>query len=643
MKKILALLTLVIMLTGCVSSALAKGAYPHEMLSFPTTGPEFDPVNYYSSKVIGFYEANITYDEITRPFYAYYPEGLIETCPVVFMTVPAGYDAYEFIVDAGWKQLSDENGIVLAIMTAETWTEDDIKYVEAVGTFFGNRPFISNRQKEHYMAAYDEASAGAKYVLQTPTHFSALLTVNTTGLTEEECAAFADADSGFFSFEDNSPQKLNEIIWPAWIVAEEKTADIDMMIEYLKAASRTVADAVPCDLAENTVYYAADESRFSGREFKPVAGVYYTEMKSGSTINYRFSSTVWENMFDCIRRYQSFGEVSYFLNPEDEGTGYTRHDALVYGGDYVDSDGITHSGDYYSRYWLTYIPESARDQNNIPVVFAFHGNGSSCYEAGEKHGWRKVADEHGFILVLPQGSIAFSTEIKYTNGVPYYTSYNNWSRKATATRPNDLLFTDYLYKWAKTEFEYADRLDFSRCFAGGFSAGSMWSYTLAAYRPAYFAAIVPVCGITVPNESADASVDVPIFNAMGQMDSTIKGGFSTDNGKNVFNYYLKRYGLTEKGDLNRNWSDFTFLVPDAVCTEKSGFMNVYRFETESGYPMFTGVEIVGMRHASIPSFLEYFWQEGMSHYTRDPETKVLYYDGQVVDTVVNKALAESKQ
>ena len=54
--------------------------------------------------------------------------------------------------------------------------------------------------------------------------------------------------------------------------------------------------------------------------------------------------------------------------------------------------------------------------------------------AGEKHGWRKVADEHGFILVLPQGSIAFSTEIKYTNGVPYYTSYNNWSRKATATR-----------------------------------------------------------------------------------------------------------------------------------------------------------------------------------------------------------------
>lgn len=59
--------------------------------------------------------------------------------------------------------------------------------------------------------------------------------------------------------------------------------------------------------------------------------------------------------------------------------------------------------------------------------------------------------------------------------------------------------------------------------------------------------------------------------------------------------------------------------------------------------MFTAVEGQGMGHATSIEQVRYIWNQVFSHFTRDPETLVLTYDGELVDTAVNEKLAEAAQ
>ena len=198
-----------------------------------------------------------------------------------------------------------------------------------------------------------------------------------------------------------------------------------------------------------------------------------------------------------------------------------------------------------------------------------------------------------------------------------------------------------MYNWLVDGDTYD--VDASRIFATGQSMGGSNTFNMISYRPQYFAGAAACSWVSTPGATADTSVDIPVMCLMGQNDTTVKGGLSGTSGmanaKSLFDYILNRYDLTEKGSLDRTWADFTFMNVNPICTEKTGMLNKYIFETEAGYPMFIGVEVVGMAHATIPTEVSYIWDISFSHYSRDPVTKVLYYDGNVVDTPVNKALA----
>lgn len=639
MKKTVSFLLAALLLLTLVLPALAL-----EAQCLPTEVPKWDPADYYKCMLQGLYEADITYDNVTRPMHLYYPDGLLETCPVVLITAPAGCEAANFIEESGWKQIAEANGVVLGIMTAKEWSPEDVAYVTAMRDYFSTRPFISNRQNESYMAAYDEAGAGLSYALQHPTSISAILSVGCKGISADVLMEIGEQESGFFSATDNQPIPQKEMIWPLWLVTDDITADVEALINYVKVGNRITADANMSEVAENTVYYAPNLQAFSGWEFEPVAGIHLTKMPANQAICYEFANAVWENLFDRMRRYPSYGEIRSYVFAKDENSGYKRYDAMVYGGDFQDENGITVPGTYYSRYWLTYVPEKAKNQKDVPVLFLNHGNGASPYECGEKYGWRKIADEYGFIMILPQGSLNYQSEVSQKNGVNYYQALCTWSDKATASKPNDLLFYDYLFHWATTEWELKDQIDLTRCFVTGHSMGGAWTYILLQTRPQYFAAAAPSSAIGGIRNDRMESVDIPVFNAMGQKDPTIKGGFSGTadtnavfgNGQTVFHYFADRYQVVEP--QGRHWEDFTFLDADAICTQKDQMMNLYIYNTPKTIPMFTAVEVVGMRHATIPTFCEYFFKTAMTHFTRNLQTKVLYYDGEVVDTPVNMEL-----
>lgn len=71
----------------------------------------------------------------------------------------------------------------------------------------------------------------------------------------------------------------------------------------------------------------------------------------------------------------------------------------------------------------------------------------------------------------------------------------------------------------------------------------------------------------------------------------------------------------------------------SICTESEGKFNKYILKTANGVPMFTGLEVIGLSHATVPTQCTFAWNT-MSHFSKNPVTKALYYDGTAVDTPV---------
>ena len=652
MKKLIAL-ALAAMLLLSAASALA---YEHDTKAFPTAIPEtWDYENYYACQVNGFYEGAVTVGENEkRSFNIYYADGILPNAEQIFITVPDGVDVYDFLVDSGWKQVADENKLILNIMSPANgaWGEfeQEAAYVDAVCAFVAKKPFIAIRRHNAYWAAYDNHNIGLEHAMTTPPDCAGFVAISDNGLTEEEAAAASAIVSKYFDGENN-PVQLPEVAFAAWIVSAEETENVAREVEYFRHSDAADGEAQASDVYANTVYYApnAADPRFALEEIPATAGVYYTQANAADVVNYEFTNAVWTNTFSVERRAPQYGQIMEYKRLGAEDPGYTTHSALVYGGDYKNEKGITVPGDMYSRYWYTYTPANIEELSNVPVLYVIHGSGGSPSEMGEGHYWRLLADELGFIMIVPQGSLTLPSKMNEASGVPYFNVNCSWSREASATKPNDLLFFDFLNNWMFEEFKYGDKIDPARIFVAGQSMGGGWTTTLAQCRPQMFAAAAPFSFLAASSlalEVANTAVDIPVCYGMGQKDDQVVGGFSKDgdrvaNGKLYFDYWTERYGLTEKGDLDRTWADFTFLETDPVCTEDFGVMNAYIFDTAKGYIMFTGLEMQGMGHSIGISEGRFFLENYMNHYTRDPETKVLYYDGEVVDTPVNMALYEA--
>lgn len=597
-----------------------------EVQEFPSELQTIDPENWYKSPLLGLYRINIKVSEsVIRPVYLYVPEKNEPNQSVIHIAIDSSEKPEEFIEKSGWRQLADENGFLLYIYTADgDWENytDEKDYLSTSYTFLTKRPYVDVRKHNMYMAAYgDAADVGMQFALNEPRYFAGILADGTTGMSEKLENQLKKTKTNFYN--DKGEQLLcSEVVHPIWIVTKNKDENTDRLVDFLKKSNRTVASTEEKYDAE---YYAPDEAQFTGNEEEAIGGIYLENADIDDTVNYEFSEKIWENLFKGVRRYPDFGEVRSYV-PSDEDHNMERHEDVV---------------DGYQRVWYTYVPDSVKDENNVPAVFVFHGNGGGPTEIADQMGWKKLADQLGVMLVIPQGSASWATKMSNNAGVDYQQYTTTWTTKESETLPNDMEFMDYLYQWLTEDSDFADKVDASRIFASGQSMGGFNSYNMIYYRPQYFAAVMPNSFIKAADDETVTKYDVPVMNTMGQQDTTIPGAFKTalnGAGKKVFDYFLDRYDLTEQGDQDRTYDDFTFMEKDAKCTEKNGPLNTYIFDTKEGYPMFTAAECVGCGHATTVTEVKYFYDHYIENYTRDPETKVLYYDGKVVDTPANLAL-----
>lgn len=130
----------------------------------------------------------------------------------------------------------------------------------------------------------------------------------------------------------------------------------------------------------------------------------------------------------------------------------------------VEAGGVARSAVYF-------VPSSYTGKDKVPVVFDFHGSNSNPDGQLNRSSWDKVAEENGFIVVAPQGSLSGKFTGTYAWNVPFVTAQEGGL--------DEIAFIQQALRTVKEEF----CVDPARIYASGYSGGGrMLSAYLCAGR-----------------------------------------------------------------------------------------------------------------------------------------------------------------
>tara|TARA_B100001287_G_scaffold9437_1_gene7290 strand:+ start:3267 stop:4493 length:1227 start_codon:yes stop_codon:yes gene_type:complete len=166
---------------------------------------------------------------------------------------------------------------------------------------------------------------------------------------------------------------------------------------------------------------------------------------------------------------------------------------------------ITH--DNLQRDYILYIPSSYNPANPVPLVFCFHGYGSSATVNFNYTNFKAIADTAGFILVHPQGTLL--------QGVTHW-NVGGWT---LASNIDDVGFTNALIDSISIDYS----INPNKIYSTGMSNGGYMSFLLACNPESRFAAIASVTGsmTTQTYYGCNPERPTPILQIHGTADGTV--------------------------------------------------------------------------------------------------------------------------
>ncbi|HRG57825.1 MAG TPA: T9SS type A sorting domain-containing protein [Bacteroidia bacterium] len=204
----------------------------------------------------------------------------------------------------------------------------------------------------------------------------------------------------------------------------------------------------------------------------------------------------------------------------------------------IDIDGV-------SREYKIYIPAIYDGSVAVPLVFNFHGYGSSFTEQEQYGDFRAIADTANFILIHPQG-------------LPDNFGTSSWNTFGNSTA-NDLGFISTLIDTLLQNYN----IDSTAIYSTGMSNGGFMSYELACQLSHRIAAIASVTGsITNTNITlCNAQHPMPVMQIHGTNDGTVPyaGNVIFQPIENVINYWIQFNNCDTAANFNA--------IPDIVSTD----------------------------------------------------------------------------
>ncbi|MDB4787087.1 choice-of-anchor J domain-containing protein [Flavobacteriales bacterium] len=191
------------------------------------------------------------------------------------------------------------------------------------------------------------------------------------------------------------------------------------------------------------------------------------------------------------------------------------------------------------REYYYYQPSDAPE--NCPLVFVFHGYTGDAEGIIQYSGFNDLADEFGFAVCYPQGTIDGSGEPFWNVGYAFH--QNEYV--------DDVAFVSELRGALIDTYT----LDAGRVFGTGFSNGADFCYLLACESSDEFRAVAPIAGILMSDIQAECAPEymVPILEVHGTDDdvSLYGGDLQNQDGwgsypstPDAMSFFVDLFGLT---------------------------------------------------------------------------------------------------
>lgn len=181
--------------------------------------------------------------------------------------------------------------------------------------------------------------------------------------------------------------------------------------------------------------------------------------------------------------------------------------------DYVSSNGsgatstcsIVHDG--INRQFFIY--QSSSYSGNTPVLFVLHGYTSRALWIMNYSGFQSLADEFGFLIIYPQGTLLPSTGQTHWN-------VGGWTTSSTT---DDVGFINSIIDFINDEYSIDDK----KVYSTGMSNGGYMSYKLACDLSSRIAAVASVTGsmTTQTIDGCNPSHATPVAQIHGLQDTVV--------------------------------------------------------------------------------------------------------------------------
>lgn len=202
--------------------------------------------------------------------------------------------------------------------------------------------------------------------------------------------------------------------------------------------------------------------------------------------------------------------------------------------------------DDIEREYFVHIPVAAIiGEAELPVVVAIHGYTSTATGFQAAHGLNRHADQHGYVVVYPQGSHFTAAPEQGRPGL--ITSWNDLAANLPRTTAgphctddaapypcppecgecatcawtschDDVGFFGKMLDGIQAEFP----VDSDRIYVLGVSAGGMMTLRLGCNLSDRFAAAAPIIGQLAPGHACGPQTDLPILHLFGGRDEVVR-------------------------------------------------------------------------------------------------------------------------
>ncbi|MDO4548356.1 MAG: hypothetical protein Q4D04_09680, partial [Clostridia bacterium] len=256
----------------------------------------------YRTVISGLFRQSLEIAQAQREFYVYIGSTNHQQEPNVTLIPDADVDPVEFLEASGWKEIADEEGLILLIAvpaTGEWDVQTDIDYLNELWTVSHVRNWYNCQKHNGYMAAYgDGATLGQMWAMQRVTP-QKLVSFATFGDFEVEKAYMDEVNAIETRVEGVT---VADIPMPCWMIIPEMTESIMDVVDYWNSANDVAEEVLFSDNA--TAIYSARNNGIDSliNEQSFIAQTRYTVAQDADDYaNAARTGDVWDFLSSFIR------------------------------------------------------------------------------------------------------------------------------------------------------------------------------------------------------------------------------------------------------------------------------------------------------------------------------------------------------